>query len=548
MANRICAPLRGLLAGLVLAASGGLPAQTTAALAPALREAIAPVPVTSTGSALPEGWQHGAFMEIYVRGYRDSDGDGIGDLRGLIRSLDYLKRLGVRGLWLMPVTASQDHDHGYSVSDFRNIEPAYGTLADFDELLREAHARGIGVIMDYVINHSAASNAVFVESARSPDSPLRKWFVWSDPAPSGWKIFDRDPWERSEHGHYFAQFSRNMPDFNMLEPRVVQFHEDNLRFWLNRGVDGFRFDAVPHLVEHGPQAWYDQVEDHALMARFRGVVETYSQRYIVCEATGNEKLYGSKQVCGGAFAIWQAPKPAKATLGDLASIRSIADYYLGAQPDMAMMVSNHDKFAGLRLWNQVEGDAARYRLAAASYLLMPGTPFIFYGEEVGMAGAAGIEGDGQLRIPMSWSAQAPAAGFSTASPFRPSSANWQTQNVEAENARADGLLSWYRQLLALRNQYPAIARGSYDAASVQGKALGYQRRWQGESILVTINYGRQAQRFKARQLAEGEWQPVLGAGASLFQVDARGRAERILPPQSVQVWRWSAPSAQRPNR
>ena len=530
--------VRAWALALGLAAAGAAAAAGPARLPESLRAAIAPVAAADTRSALPEGWQHGAFAEIYVRGYRDSDGDGIGDLRGLTQSLDYLRDLGVRGLWLMPVTASQDHDHGYAVSDFRAIEPAYGTLADFDELLRQAHARGIGVIVDYVINHSAASNAVFVESARAPDSPLRNWFVWQDPAPAGWEIFGRNPWEKTASGTYFAQFSRNMPDFNMLEPAVVRFHEDNLRFWLNRGVDGFRFDAVPHLVEHGPQAWYDQVEDHALMARFRAVVDGYSQRYIVCEATGNEKTYGSPEVCGGAFAIWQAPMPAKASLGDKKAIRSIADYYLGAQPVMAMMVSNHDKFAGLRMWDQVAGDAARYRLAAASYLLMPGTPFIFYGEEIGMAGATGIEGDGQLRIPFSWNATAPAAGFSTVVPFRPNSANWQTQNVELESARSDGLLAWYRQLLALRNGYPSIARGSYEAPTVQGQALAYQRRWQEELTLVAINYGKSPQPLKLKRMAAGRWEPVLGA--SSLEVDAKGRAALELPPQSVQVWRWSA--------
>lgn len=529
---------RAWLAALGLLAAESLSAAHPAAMPAGLRRAIEPVTSGDIRSALPEGWQHGAFAEIYVRGYRDSDGDGIGDLRGLIQSLDYLRDLGVRGLWLMPVTASQDHDHGYSVSDFRAIESDYGTLADFDELLRQAHARGIGVIMDYVINHSAASNPLFEESARSPDSPLRNWFLWEDTAPEGWEIFGRNPWEKTEHGAYFAQFGRKMPDFNMLEPDVVRFHEDNLRFWLNRGVDGFRFDAVPHLVEHGPKDWYDQVEDHALMARFRTVVDGYSQRYIVCEATGNEKLYGSPEVCGGAFAIWQAPQPAKASSGDQASIRSIAYYYRDASPTMAMMASNHDKFAGLRLWDQVQGDGARYRLAAASYLLMPGTPFIFYGEEIGMAGATGIEGDGQLRIPMSWSAHAPAGGFSTIAPFRPNAANWPQQNVEAESASEGGLLAWYRALLALRNRYPSIARGSYEAASVQGKALAYQRRWQGERTLVAINYGKTSQRFRLSQLPSGGWEPILGHWP--LEVDKKGRAVLRLPAQSVLAWRSAA--------
>ena len=527
----------GLLTIAVAAAAAAGPSES------ALCEATRPVPVTQATSALPAGWHHGAFAEIYVRGYRDSDGDGIGDLRGLTQSLDYLRDLGVRGLWLMPVTASGDHDHGYSVADFRAIEPAYGTLEDFDELLRQAHARGIGVIVDYVVNHASDANLVF-QASRDPRSPYRDWFVWRDQAPTGWEIFGRNPWEAADGGgHYFAQFSRTMPDFNMLSPAVVAFHEDNLRFWLNRGVDGFRFDAVPHLVEHGPTDWYDQPEDHALMARLRKVVEGYPQRYIVCEATGNEASYASPEVCGGAFAIWQAPVMVKASAGDLTAVRGVADYYLGHSPAMAMMLSNHDRFAGRRLWDQVEGDTTRYRLVAATYLLMPGTPFIFYGEEIGMAGAPGLPGDNELRIPMSWRGDGVAAGFSTVAPFRPRSGNAATQNVAAELARADGLLAWYRALLALRNAHPALASGSYEAPTAQGKAIAYQRAAGGERALVMINYDTQPQVLRLRRLAPGEWRGVIPQAAEGLLVDASGEARIELPPQSVRVL---LNSAQRP--
>ena len=543
MANLLSSACRTLVLGLALLPGAGQAADGVAApaLSPALQRAVAPVTVGDTRSTLPEGWHKGAFAEIFVRGYRDSNGDGIGDLRGVIQSLDYLSNLGVRGIWLMPISPSQDHDHGYSVSDYRDIEPAYGTLADFDDLLREAHARGIGVIIDYVINHSAASHPVFMESARAPDSPYRNWYVWSNPAPAGWSIFKRNPWEGTPNGAYLAQFSQNMPDFNLLEPRVVAFHQDNLRFWLNRGVDGFRFDAVPHLVEHGPDAWYDQPEDHGLMDQFRRVVDTYDRHYVVCEATANMHKYAAADVCGSAFAIWRARDIIQATKGDSAAIRHVADYFLGAPQQMATMVSNHDGFAGDRLWNQLDGNLARQRLAAAGYLLQPGTPFIFYGEEIGMGSAPGLEGDSKLRIPMSWTGGDASAGFSTGKPFRPNAANAATQNVEAEQARSDGLLAWYKSLLALRNAYPSLSRGSYDAPSVQGKAIAFRRHFKGETTLVLINYGEKAKSFKLRGLGTKAWKPIFpGAGAVAWTAHGNGRHALTLPAQSVQVWIESA--------
>jgi alpha-amylase len=175
----------GLVAGLLGCGTPGDAGPSIDTSAVAMRDA---------GSALPEGWQHGAFMEIFVRSYADSDGDGIGDLRGLTSRLDHLQRLGVRGIWLMPITANADGDHGYATTDFRRIAPEYGTLADFDELIRQAHARGIGVIMDYVINHAASEHPMFVQARRGPQAPWRDWFVWRDTAPTGWDIWGKNPW------------------------------------------------------------------------------------------------------------------------------------------------------------------------------------------------------------------------------------------------------------------------------------------------------------------------------------------------------------------
>ena len=164
--------------------------------------------------SLPEDWHHGAFIEIFVRSYKDSNGDGIGDLKGLTQSLDHLKDLGIKGIWLMPITTSADKDHGYATTNFRDIDPDYGSLGDFDELIKQAHARGIGVIMDYVLNHSAKEHPYFEDSLKNPQSPYRAWFEWRQVKPQGWDIWGKDPWVLTSKGSYLATFGPHMPDFN----------------------------------------------------------------------------------------------------------------------------------------------------------------------------------------------------------------------------------------------------------------------------------------------------------------------------------------------
>jgi alpha-amylase len=506
---------------LALAALGVVAVRGAAAAAPA------PAP-------MPEGWHHGAFAEIYVRGYRDSDGDGIGDLRGLTASLDYLQALGVRGLWLMPVTRSQDRDHGYAVADYRAIEPDYGTLADFDELLREAHARGIGVIVDYVLNHSAAEHPAFVAS-RDPRDPHRGWYVWRDRAPTDWRIFGKDPWNATPTGAYLSQFSPTMPDFDFAHPEVARFHADNLRFWLDRGVDGFRFDAVTHLVENGPDAWRDQPRNREIVAAMRAVVDEYPNRYVVCEAVDNPQEFARADVCGHAFALKHAGVILAAARGDREAIRRVARFPVEEAPTLATLLSNHDAFAGQRIFDQFEGDDAAYRLAAATYLLQPATPFIYYGEEIGLAGAATLDGDRKLRIPMSWTGDAATAGFTSGTPFRALAANVATHNVAKQQADPASLLAWYRTLLALRNDHAAISRGAYEAPFVRGQAYGFQRRHGDERVLVLVNYGAKPVELRAKGVDEGEvLVPLLPADAAATLTGGR----RIpIAARSVRVFR-----------
>ncbi|RTL34318.1 MAG: DUF3459 domain-containing protein [Burkholderiales bacterium] len=510
-----------------------------------------PVPAIPRASRLPSNWQHGVFLEVFVRAYQDSNGDGIGDLRGLTRRLDYLKKLGISGLWLMPITASSDHDHGYATTDFRSVEPDYGTLADVDELLRQAHKRGIGIVMDYVINHASWTFPPFQQAVADRDSPWRSWFVWNpDPGPD-WDIWGKVPWydaatqpwtwtgawkdmpalQPGSPDIYFGTFGPHMPDFNMRNPAVVQYHEDSLRFWLNRGLDGFRLDAVPHLIENSAKDWNDQPESRALTKHFQDLIKSYPGRYVVCEATAEPIAYGDPAVCGGAFAFKLNEEMIKAAKGDTAAVQAVADYYRSMSPTMATFLHNHDIFTGQRVWDQLRGDEARYRLAAASYLLLPGTPFVYYGEEIGLAGVDG-EGDEPLRAPMSWTAanRGPEGFTAGAEPFRPFSLNRSRHNAEAQQRDAGSLFNFYRALIALRRAEPALTLGRYESDRVDGTVWSFQRVHGRQRVFVAINYGDTAASV-ALPAAARRLHPARGGMV-------RGRA--TLPPLSVRVYRLEA--------
>lgn len=485
---------------------------------------------------LAKNWRQGAvFMEIFVRGYQDSDGDGIGDLRGLIQRLDYLQALGIDGIWLMPITASADKDHGYATTDYRGVEPQYGSLADFDELITQAHRRGIAVIIDYVINHSASAHPLFQKALEGPQNRYRDWFVWQDPAPAGWDILGKNPWTPTEHGAYFATFGPHMPDFNLRNPAVVDYHRSSLRFWLNRGLDGFRLDAVPHMIENDAVNWNDQPESRQLTRDFQRLIKHYPGRFSVCEATANPKVYAAPEVCGSAFAFGLESQVIKAAQGEVAAIKFVADYFVSAPPSMATMLANHDIFAGRRVWDQLNGNEARYKLAAATYLLQPGTPFIYYGEEIGMAGVAELPGDEPLRAPMSWGAD--GRGFtSAATPFRPLAPNALSHNEQTQQRDPNSILNFYKAMLKLRKQDPALARGSYVEPSAQGQVLTFQRRLGKQISLVVINYGEVAGSASLSGLpAHAKLISAYPAGSASLRTDKQGRLRLPVAALSVTV-------------
>jgi alpha-amylase len=519
---------------------------------------ISPVAATNRSSALQPGWEKGAFMEIFVRAWRDSNGDGIGDLRGLTQSLDYLLDLGIRGIWLMPVLKNGDGDHGYATTDYRDIAPEYGTLADFDELIREAHKRNIGVVMDYVINHSSAQHPMFKEALKGPGNPFHDWFVWSQDLPQGWDIWGKNPWYLTAaepwnfkgeakdlpppppgaQGFYFGTFGPHMPDFNLRKPEVLAYHQSSLRFWLNRGLDGYRLDAVPHMIENSAKDWNDQPESRAMTKQLQDLIKRYDQRMVVCEATAEPQAYGDDAICGGAFAFGYVHHIVRAARGDPESVEMMASYYRKASPNMATFVSNHDSFAGQRLWDQVGGNLAIYRLAAATYLLQPGTPYIYYGEEIGQGGVLSLKDDPIIRSPMSWTADPATAGFTTGQPFRPVSPNAATNNAQAQQRDPNSIFAFYKAMLKLRNGLPSIARGSFEHSFAEGQVAGWQRSLGGETTFTVFNYGPQAAEVAVDRLPPNTRMLAMWPeDAETLRVGGSGRVHLTLPGQSLRVYR-----------
>ena len=490
---------------------------------------------------LPANWRDGVFMQVFVRAYKDSNGDGVGDLQGLISKLDYLQSLGVHGIWLMPIHPSQDGDHGYAVKDYRQVAPEYGTLADFDALLAAAHARGIGVIIDYVMNHSAAQHPAFINSKSSVDNAWRDWYVWQSTMPGGWSIYGSNPWHSAANGAYFAGFGEQMPDFNLTNAATVEWHHSNMRFWLNRGADGFRFDAAANLVENGPNAWENQPQNHVLMAGVQQLLSNYDQRFMVCEAPPAPLDYAQASSCGRAFAFGYQYNLMQAAGGNNpAAVAAIASYWLGAPSGLSGFASNHDSFAGDRMYNQLGGDKARMELAAATYLLQSHTPFIYYGEEIGMAQSAVLQGDPKLRTPMSWTGQPGNAGFSSGTPFRALSANVALANVAQEDTDASSLLNFYRGIIALRNGRPSLERGNYSAAQSNGNVMVFQRSMGNamadEKTLVVMNYGNVADVASVSGLGNATTLRRLWPVGAASAVLSAGGAMLTVPAASVSVF------------
>ena len=491
-------------------------------------------------------WQRDILYQIYPRSFQDANDDGIGDLRGIIQRLPYLKSLGIGAIWLSPIFPSPMADFGYDVSDYTGIDPIFGTMADFDALIGAVHGCGLRLILDLVPNHSSDLHPWFIESRKSRDNPKRDWYIWRDGAPGGgppnnWlSEFGGSAWQYDEASgqYYYHAFLAAQPDLNWRNPAVRQAIYDAMRFWLRKGVDGFRVDVIWHLIKDEqfrdnpvnpdfregmppnqhllPIYTTDRPEIHDVVADMRRVVDEFDRRVLIGEIyLPVERLvsYYGKDLLGSQmpfnFALLSAAWNAR-------SIERIIAEYEQALPKGAWpnwVLGNHDR---PRVASRVGREQAG--VAAMLLLTLRGTPTLYYGDEIGMQQVAispdqiqdpfeknvpgiGVGRDG-CRTPMQWDATA-AAGFSRRRPWLPVAHDSLHENVRNLEAGAASILNLYKALIAQRQQTPELITGTYEPIAAEGDLLIYRRRTADASTVVVLNLGSDPVALAAEAIGSG---------------------------------------------
>jgi len=473
-------------------------------------------------------WQRGVVYQIYPRSFQDSNGDGIGDLAGIIQRLPYLVDLGVDAVWLSPVYPSPMADFGYDVSDYVNVDPIFGTLADFDGLVAAVRAHGLKLIMDLVPNHTSEAHPWFVESRASHINPKRDWYIWRDGRdggpPNNWlSEFGGSAWtlDPATGQYYYHAYLAAQPDLNWRNPAVVDAIHKAMRFWLDRGVDGFRLDTIHHLVEdaelrdnpanedytNGPPIerftrlyTTDRPETQDVLDGFRKVVDEYDDRILIGEAyIPLEHLMAYYGMQGGRlhlpfnFQLLSTPWCAE-------ELALLIQRYEGLLPQGCWpnwVLANHDR---PRIASRV--GPAQARVAAMLLLTLRGTPTLYYGDELGMTDVPippelvqdpwekNVPGFGlgrdPVRTPMAWSTDR-NAGFSSAKPWLPLGPDAQIRNVAVQAADDGSLLAFYRALLRLRRTEDALAVGAYGQVEHHGDVLTYERVAGSRRLFICLN-------------------------------------------------------------
>jgi alpha-glucosidase len=530
------AGLLSLLAVFVCSTTGG--AQAKDVQKPAVKKVSEP------------WWKHAVFYEIYPRSFADSDNNGMGDIKGITQKLDYLHDLGVDALWITPCYPSPQVDFGYDISDYCDIAPEYGTLADFDELVKEAKKRNIHIVMDLVMNHCSDKHKWFEESRSSRTNPKRNWFIWRDPKsgplpknssgapdpkspPNNWlALFGHSAWQwdPKTNQYYYHFFYPEQPDLNWRNGQVKKAMNDVARFWLDRGVAGFRLDAINTLYEDaglhdnpvkpGKNAYGDPNMDDKFnylllpeikdtMRDLRKVLDSYPDNPVLLGETTAEKIDQLVAAYGKNNDEIQLPMDFRfAYINKLSApefrskIAEIDDNEVGGQP--TYVFSNHDIVRHYIRYGDGKNNDQIAKLTATLLLTTRGTPVMYYGEELGMENRdpeskeevqdpIGIIGwpkqkgrDGE-RTPMQWDATK-NAGFSTAKPWLPVTSSFKTHNVEVEKRDPDSILNFYKQLLSLRRKNVAIKYGRYVALNEKDEhVVTYLRKKGGAAALVACN-------------------------------------------------------------
>lgn len=454
--------------------------------------------LAATGARAQAPWWSGDTVcyQVFVRSFQDSDGDGIGDLNGLTRRLDYINDgnpatktdLGASCVWLMPIAESPSY-HGYDVVDQYRVERDYGTADDFRRLMAEAHRRGVRVIVDLVLNHLSSDHPYFKQALVDPASPYRKWFLFSPTAPEVRGPWDQQVWHRSPYRdeHYFGVFVSGMPDLDYSNPAVREEARRVARYWVEEmGVDGFRLDAVAHLVEDGAQMKHVAGSHEVLREWAAYVHRSFPGAFTVGEvwdATAPMLAYYPDQLH-----TYFAFEPADAMLeavksGRVGRLHEAVRALDGAVPAhrWSPFLRNHDM---PRTLTELGGDVAKARAAATMQLTLPGVPFVYYGEEIGMTGG---KPDPRIRTPMHWT-RAPKAGFTTGDAWEPLQPDSLTANVEAQTGDPNSLLSHYRALIQARAAHPALGGGDYVPLETGSDAVAAYLRTAGDrAALVVVN-------------------------------------------------------------
>jgi alpha-glucosidase len=486
-------------------------------------------------------WKHAVIYEIYARSFQDSNGDGIGDLNGIIRRLDYLQQLGVDAIWLSPIYPSPLVDFGYDISDYENIDPQYGTLADFGRLVAEARKRGIRIVMDMVMNHTSDQHPWFIESRSSRTNPKRDWYIWRDgkgegKPPNNWQSeFGHFAWKFDEKTGqwYYHKFYAEQPDLNWRNPAVEKAMFDCVRFWLDRGVAGFRLDAIPTLFEDlqlrnaketgGTNAFGDPNLDnkytenlpevHDVMRRLRAMVDRYPDDRVLIGETYLPDTFELDEWYGGARHD-ELHLPMDMLVGftnklDARLLRqriaAVQTQIHGNQP--LLVFDNHDNPRSWDRYGDGKHNLEIAKLLAAILFTSRATALMYYGEEIGMVTTpparkedvkdpVGITGwpkekgrDGE-RTPMQWDTTA-NAGFSPATPWLPIPASYREVNVARQQAEPGSLLVWHRRLIALRRSNATLRDGAQVTLNARDKnVLSHLRRAPGAApVVVALNLG-----------------------------------------------------------
>jgi alpha-glucosidase len=468
----------------------------------------------------PAWWQRGAIYQIYPRSFADADGDGVGDLAGIAAHMDHFAQLGVEAIWLSPFYRSPMADFGYDVSDYCDVDPVFGTLADFDRLVADAHAAGIRVIVDWVPNHSSDQHAWFRASRSGRDDPKRDWYVWRDGAPDGgppndWpSIFEAvgPAWTFDERTGqwYLHSFMAEQPDLNWDNPEVVAAMHDVLRFWLDRGVDGFRLDAIhriakdPRLRDNAGAARPHDEDWDTMPERIRGirrVIDGYPDRMLVGEVALQDLhrvveylATGDQLHLAHNFVFVELPWSAEAYRTSIDDFEALAKDT--AWP--AWFLSNHDLS---RVASRFDHDGHGRQRARAVLLMLyalRGTPFVYQGEELGLPDAeippervVDVDGRDPERAPIPWrppSVAGPGAGFTTGEPWLPIVAEAEALNAETQAADPRSTLNLTRRLAALRAASPALQMGAQRSLDAGEDVLAWVREADGDRLLAVVNF------------------------------------------------------------